>query len=192
MNQSKLVFIDVETTGLSPQKGHRIIEIGAVAIENNCVIDEFQSLIKINRSIPRHVSKIHGITNEMLTNQPGPENVFPNVRSFIAGSVLIAHNAEFDMAFLRSEFHKLNLTVDNRFLCTLKICRKRYPNLPNHKLDTIYRHLIRTNGDMLQIGGHVTAARRDRNVSPEVRSFGSGRKHEILRPQERGQATGRM
>lgn len=155
ITQSRLVFIDVETTGLDPQRGHRIIEIGAIVMADNCLVDEFQSLIRVNRSIPRHVSKIHGITNEMLHDQPSPEDVFPNVKNFISDSVLIAHNAKFDVGFLRSEFNRLNLCINNQSICTLELSRRRYPRLPNHKLDTIYRHLIDMSGDMLQIGGVI-------------------------------------
>lgn len=159
----------METTGLDPRRGHRIIEIGAVAMADNYIIDEFQSLIRVSRTIPRHVSKIHGITNEMLTDQPGPEDVFPRVNKFIAGSILVAHNAEFDIAFLHSEFHKLKLSINNQVFCTLKMSRRHYPSLPNYKLSTVYRHLIGTNEDMLQIGdmmrkpeGSASCSRKDK------------------------------
>jgi DNA polymerase-3 subunit epsilon len=139
----RLVFLDVETTGLDPRKGHRIIEIGAVAMENNQIVDEYQSLIHVDFPIPRHISKIHGITNVMLNDQPGPENVFPDVKNFISGSILVAHNAKFDMGFLRAEFNQLKLSFNNQIICTLEISRRRYPGLPNYKLETIYRHLVR-------------------------------------------------
>jgi DNA polymerase-3 subunit epsilon len=153
VRNNRIVFIDVETTGLDPKKGHRIIEIGAIAMADNYIIDEFQSLIRVNRTIPRHVSKIHGITDEMLTDQPGPEDVFPYIKDFISGSILVAHNAEFDLAFLRSEFHKLNLSINNQVFCTLKMSRRRYPRLPNYKLSTVYRHLV---------GNHPADARKHR------------------------------
>jgi len=153
IRNNRIVFIDVETTGLDPRRGHRIIEIGAIAMADNYIIDEFQSLIRVNRTIPRHVSKIHGITDEMLTDQPGPEDVFPYIKDFISGSILVAHNAEFDMAFLCSEFHKLNLSINNQVFCTLKMSRRRYPRLPNYKLSTVYRHLV---------GNHPADARKHR------------------------------
>jgi len=138
----RLVFLDVETTGLDPRKGHRIIEIGAVAMENNQIVDEYQSLIHVDFPIPRHISKIHGITNEMLNDQPGPENVFPDVKNFISGSALVTHNAKFDVGFLRSEFNRLKLNFNNQIFCTLEMNRRRYPRLPNYKLETLYRHLV--------------------------------------------------
>lgn len=111
-------------------------------MENNQIINEYQSLVRVNRSIPEHVSKIHGITEEMLYNQPAPEQVYPELKYFISDSLLVAHNAKFDIGFLRSEFQKLNLSINNQSICTLEISRRRYPRLPNYKLGTIYRHLI--------------------------------------------------
>lgn len=139
---NRLVFIDVETTGLDPAKGHRIIEIGAIAMENNQIISEFQSLVQVSYPIPQHVSKIHGITNDMLAGQPTPEKIYPEVKDFISDSILVAHNAKFDVGFLRSEFSRLNLHLQNPSICTLEISRRRYPRLPNYKLSTVYRHLI--------------------------------------------------
>ena len=139
---NRLVFIDVETTGLDPGKGHRIIEVGAIAMENNQMISEYHSLVRVNYSIPLHVSKIHGITNDMLHNQPAPEQVYTELNNFIQNSLLVAHNAKFDVGFLRNEFDRLNLVFNNKSLCTLAMSRRRYPRLPNYKLGTVYRHLI--------------------------------------------------
>ena len=150
MNKERVVFIDVETTGLDPAKGHRIIEIGAIAMENNRRISEFQSLVQVSYPIPSHVSKIHGITNDMLAGQPTPEQIYPEFKHFISDSLLIAHNAEFDIGFLRSEFSRLNLRIQNPSICTLKISRRRYPRLPNYKLSTVYKHLVGTVGDMFR------------------------------------------
>ena len=140
--QNRLVFIDVETTGLDPRRGHRIIEIGAIAMEANQIISEFQSFVQVNYLIPRHVSKIHGITNDMLVGQPTPEQIYPEFKDFISDSLLIAHNAMFDIGFLRSEFNRLNQRFPNPSICTLKISRRRYPRLPNYKLATVYSHLV--------------------------------------------------
>lgn len=137
-----VVFIDVETTGFDYRKGSRIIEIGAVKMKENQIMSEYQSLIYVDVPIPRHVSSVHGITNEMLSNQPRPEVVFPEVKDFIAGSRLISHNAKFDIGFLRSEFNRLKLSFTNQIFCTLEISRRRYPRLPNYKLETIYRCMV--------------------------------------------------
>jgi DNA polymerase-3 subunit epsilon len=139
---NRIVFIDVETTGLDPRKGHRIIEIGAIAMENNQTVSEFKSLIQVPYPIPQNVSKIHGITNDMLADQPTPGQIYPEVKNFIFDSILVAHNAKFDIDFIQYEFSRLNLIFNNQSICTLELSRRRYPHLPNYKLDTVYRHLI--------------------------------------------------
>lgn len=150
LSLTRFVFMDVETTGLDYRKGHRIIELGAVAMKDGQILSEYQSLIHVNVPIPKHVSKIHGITNEMLSDQPGPETVFPDVKSFIADSILVAHNAKFDIGFLRSEFNRLKLSFNNKIFCTLDMSRRRYPRLPNYKLSTVYKHLVGMVEDMFQ------------------------------------------
>lgn len=140
-NINRYVIVDVETTGLAPSRGDRVIEIGALAIEQNQIKGEFHSLIKTGKSIPRAAQLIHGIQDKMLDGQPRPEEVFPLFHGFIQGSVLIAHNAAFDIGFLTREFGRLGLVLDNRYHCTLEISRARYPRLPNHRLETVYHHL---------------------------------------------------
>ena len=138
----RYVVFDVETTGLSLGNGDRVIEIGAVAIKDKSIVEEFHSLIDAGRKIPKTVQKVHGITNEMLAGEPRSEQVIPLFHEFIAGATLIGHNAKFDVSFLKHEFERLKLNLTNRHLCTLDISRKRYPHLPNHKLETVGRYLF--------------------------------------------------
>ena len=139
---NRYVALDVETTGLSPQNGDRVIEIGAVAIEEQSIVAEFSSLIDVDKRIPWQVQQVHGITNEMLEGEPKPDVVLPEFYKFISGSILVAHNASFDIRFLRHEFALLGMSLNNRSLCTLKMSRKLYPHLPNHKLETVGRYLL--------------------------------------------------
>jgi len=81
----RYVVLDVETTGLSPGNGDRVIEIGAVAIQDEEIVGEFHSLINAERPIPKVVQNIHGITNEMLAGKPRSEQVIPLFHKFIAG-----------------------------------------------------------------------------------------------------------
>jgi DNA polymerase III subunit epsilon len=143
------VILDIETTGLSPCRGHRIIEIGAIALENGHPAEEFCSLIKVDRTIPLEVQQIHGITDEMLAGEPGAEEVLPRLYDFLGDGVIVAHNARFDLGFLRHEFARLSLPLRNRSLCTLQMSWRLYPRLPDHKLDTVYRHLFG------EIGGNI-------------------------------------
>jgi len=139
---NRYVALDVETTGFSPKSGDRVIEIGAVAIEDQSIIAEFSSLVDVGKMIPWQVQQVHGITNEMLNGEPKPDEVLPEFYKFIGGSILVAHNAAFDIGFLRNEFALLGMNLNNRSLCTLKMSRKRYPHLPNHKLETVGRYLF--------------------------------------------------
>jgi len=152
MKDTRYVVFDVETTGLSPGNGDRIIEIGAIAIENGIIVKEFDTLIDAGRAITRLAQQVHGITQDMLAGKPKPEEVMPAFAAFIHGSILVAHNAGFDMSFIRQEFHRHQLVFNHRYICTLEMSRRRYPNLQNHKLETVYRHLMRTNGEMIRNG----------------------------------------
>jgi DNA polymerase-3 subunit epsilon len=135
------VVIDVETTGLSPRHGHRVIEIGAVAVEHGVIVEEFSTLIDAGVPVPYAVQAIHGITDEMLEGQPAPEEAMPLFDRFIRDSVLVAHNAPFDIRFLRHEFARLGMGLPHRCLCTLETSRRRLPRLRDHKLETVYLHL---------------------------------------------------
>lgn len=148
---TRYVALDIETTGLSPSIGDRVIEIGAVAIEERTVVAEFESLIYVKKRVPLLVQQIHGITNEMLIGKPEPEEVFPWFQEFIGNSILVAHNASFDIAFLRHEFALLGMSLNNRSLCTLKMSRKLYPYLPNHKLETVSRYLLGKSCEQMQM-----------------------------------------
>ncbi len=139
----RCVAVDVETTGLSASRGGRIIEVGAVAVEGRRMADEFHSLVNIRTRIPLPAQMIHGITNEMLVGTPKPEEVFPRFRAFIGDGVLVAHNARFDISFLRHEFSRLGMGLINQYHCTLELSRRRFPKLRDHKLETVYRHLFR-------------------------------------------------
>ena len=147
---NRYVALDVETTGLSPKNGDRVIEIGAVAIENQGIIAGFSSLIDVDKRIPWQVQQVHGITNEMLEGEPKPDEVWSEFYKFIAGSILVAHNASFDIGFLRHEFALLSMSLNNRSLCTLQMSRKQYPHLPNHKLETVSRYLFGESCEQMQ------------------------------------------
>jgi DNA polymerase-3 subunit epsilon len=140
--KKRSVVLDLETTGFSPHRGDRVIEIGAVAVAAGEIVAEFQSLIRVPRAIPWQASQVHGITDAMLAGQPLPEKVYPELYEFIGGSTLVAHNARFDLTFLRYELGLLGLALNNRHLCTLELARRRLPHLDNHRLETIARHLL--------------------------------------------------
>jgi DNA polymerase-3 subunit epsilon len=77
----------------------------------------------------------------MLSDQPTPGSVYPAFKEIIKGKTLVAHNVKFDMAFLRMEFARMGMRLNNPSICTLEMSRKRLPHLPNHKLGAVYRYL---------------------------------------------------
>ena len=78
----------------------------------------------------------------MLAGQPSPETAFPALHAFLRGSTLVCHNAGFDLGFLRAEFARCGLALPNPYRCTLQLSRRRYPHLPNHRLETVARHIL--------------------------------------------------
>ena len=138
---NNIVVFDTETSGLSPKSGHRIIEIGAVALNGTEITGEFQSLIDADCEISWQATNVHGITNRMLKGEPSAWQVFSDFRDFIGDATLVAHNAQFDLRFLEFEYAELGFSLTNRSQCTLRLSRKVWPELENHKLGTVARHV---------------------------------------------------
>ncbi len=136
------VVIDVETTGLYPGRGARVIEVGAVGLSDMEIKGEYASLINAGRKVPADITKINGITTEMLAGMPGPGTVWPSFMDFIGGSTLVAHNASFDMSFIRHELSRLGLRISNKTICSLEFGKKIIPGLPNYKLETLAKYLL--------------------------------------------------
>lgn len=138
----RIVVVDVETTGLSMRRGGRVIEVGAVVIEDGSVVAELATLISTGAPISYGAFRVHGISEEMLLDKPGPEEVWPEFLAFVGSASLVAHNASFDSAFVRHELHLLGHRLPNCWHCTVRLARKKLPHIPNHRLDTVYRHLF--------------------------------------------------
>ncbi len=138
----KYVALDVETSDLSPARGGRVIEIAAVVVEEQLILDEYSTLINVDCFIHPGAKKVHGISRHILADYPTPEEVWPQFLDCIGSSPLIAHNARFDIGFLRHELALLGLHLANRSHCTLTLARKHCAHLPNHRLSTVARHLL--------------------------------------------------
>jgi len=139
---NRFVVIDVETTGLSPSRGSRVVEAGAILLENGEIKEEFHSLVNPQVHIPFPVQKIHGITDEMIETAPAPEAVFPEIKRFIGRAVVVAHNAAFDLGFLSAEMARLGVAFNPPRQCTLQLSRRWFPDLPNYRLETVARHVL--------------------------------------------------
>jgi DNA polymerase-3 subunit alpha (Gram-positive type) len=135
---SEFVVFDLETTGFSPLSCS-IIELGAVRVRaDGTILDEFNTFVGTTKSVDSRITKLTGITDEMLADAPPLEDVIPRFVEFAQGAVLAAHNASFDLGFLRHAFLKLGLEMpDYHVTDTLLLARALCPELKNHKLDTL-------------------------------------------------------
>ncbi|MDO5713465.1 MAG: PolC-type DNA polymerase III [Tissierellia bacterium] len=135
-NQNTYVVFDLETTGLSSSYD-MITEIGAVKIQEGQVIDSFSQLVNPKRGIPEKIQMLTGITDEMVSNQPDIDEVLPKFCTFIKDSILVAHNAEFDINFIRSQLKRIGKSLENPYLDTLTLARILYPDLTKYNLGTL-------------------------------------------------------
>jgi DNA polymerase-3 subunit epsilon len=142
-----VVVLDFETTGLSPNYGDRAIEIGAVLIENNRIVDRFQSLMNPGMRISRFIEEYTGITNQMVSSAPSVAEVMGKFARFMAQHHLVAHNAGFDSRFLDAELQRINRQRCQQFACSMLISRRIYPESPGHSLETLVRYKeLKTDG----------------------------------------------
>ncbi len=135
------VVLDIETTGLDPYFDE-IIEIGALKIINGKIVDKFSQLIKPSQPISAFISELTGITNDMVTNEPTINEVLPKFVNFVSNMNIVGHNVHFDINFIYDNMVLfLNKSFKNNFIDTLKLSRKLFRNLENHKLNTVCKHL---------------------------------------------------
>jgi DNA polymerase III epsilon subunit family exonuclease len=138
LSETEFVVFDLETTG-AKIPSCRITEIGAYRVKNGTITGEFQTLINPESPIPPFISVLTGITDRMVRNAPRFCEVAEDFLNFIGDSVLVAHNAHFDMRFLNYEIGMLykNYRVGNPHLCTVQLSRRLLPDMPNHRLHTL-------------------------------------------------------
>ncbi|HMB30434.1 MAG TPA: 3'-5' exonuclease, partial [Desulfohalobiaceae bacterium] len=143
LSKTSYTVLDLETTGLKPDKGDEIISISAVRIVNNHILDEetFQHLINPGRSIPETSIQIHGIEPELLREQPRIEEILPLFHRFAQNTVLVAHCAYFDTCFIRKREINAGLTFDNLILDTYALSKIVFPHQKDHRLEAIARRL---------------------------------------------------
>jgi DNA polymerase-3 subunit alpha (Gram-positive type) len=118
-----------------------LTEIGALKIKGKELIEIFSRLIRPRRPISAEITRLTGIDNEMVKNSPGAEAVLPEFFKFIDSSILIAHNTDFDIPFIKHHIKQLTgEDLNNDAVCTVKLARFLLPNLKNHKLHTVASH----------------------------------------------------
>lgn len=119
------VVVDIETTGLSPDKGGRITEIGAVRIRNGQLEDTFSELVNPGMKIPAKIVELTGITDDMVKDKRSIGQVLPDFYQFLQGAVIVCHNAKFDWKrFLLPGFKTVGIQAKNKFFCTMEMFKK--------------------------------------------------------------------
>ncbi|MEM9838400.1 MAG: DNA polymerase III subunit epsilon [Pseudomonadota bacterium] len=128
------VIFDTETTGLSPDDGDRVIEIGAVEmVEGSLTGNTFHEYINPERDVPMEAYRVHRISTEMLADKPlfADERVGPAFLNFVEGAELVAHNAPFDVGFINAELERAGLPkLRNKITDTVPLARRKFPGSP--------------------------------------------------------------
>jgi DNA polymerase III subunit epsilon len=140
LDQAEFVVVDLETASGRPAPGS-IIEIGAYRMRGRQILEPFQNLVKPRIRIPRFVARLTSITEDMIASAPPIEEVLPSFRAFLGNAVMVAHNAQFDHAFLDFEFRRLfGIGLLNPVLCTLRMARRLLPSVRRRRLDLLAEH----------------------------------------------------
>ena len=141
LNELDFVVLDLEAIGARAVPA-RIIELGAYRLRSGKIIDEFQTLINPGVPLPRFISALTGITDEMLTGAPRFADIVGAWLDFSGKAVLVAHNATFDLALLNREIARIfpGCRMCNPELCTVKLARRIIRNLDSHNLDALAEH----------------------------------------------------
>lgn len=134
------VVLDTETTGLSPDK-EKIIEIAIAKISDGAVVDKYESLVNPGKNLSARITKLTGLTDADLADAPQFSAIAKQIVDFIGNNVVLAHNAPFDLTFLCNEFSACGLTPHFVYLDTVQVAKKAYPDLKNHKLETLIAEL---------------------------------------------------
>ena len=138
MLQDSLVVLDFETTGLSPERGDRITEVGLVRIERGEITDRFQSLVNCGVRVPSFITSYTGISQQMVDDAPTVQHVMRDVVSFVGDTPLVAHSASFDQRFYLRECRRLNISmVVEPFICSMRLSRRVYPQFKSHALGAL-------------------------------------------------------
>ena len=141
------IVLDIETTGLSKYR-NGITEIAAVKVKNNKIVKEFHSFVNPEQKIPRFITRLTGITEEMVSDAPKISEVMPKLLKFLKKDIVVAHNASFDYGFLsyNAQVH-LNTSLENNRLCTRKLATRLLPELKRKRLGNLCEYFNIFNED---------------------------------------------
>ena len=134
------VVFDLETTGFSPET-NRIIEIGAVKVQNGKIVDKFSTFVNPQVPIPFRIEQLSSINDSMVIDAPVIADILPEFMKFCEGCVMVAHNADFDMSFIKKNCQRLDIPCKPTIVDTVALARVLLPNLNRFKLDTVAKAL---------------------------------------------------
>ncbi len=132
--------LDLETTGLS-FRTEKITEVGIMKVKDGEVIDEFECFVNPEKPIPQKVVEVTNITDDMVKDAETIDKVMPKILEFVGDSVLVAHNADFDIGFLKYNAKQLGLSLENTYIDTLRLAKSLFPEYKKYKLGIIAENL---------------------------------------------------
>ncbi|MGX9757654.1 3'-5' exonuclease [Clostridioides difficile] len=142
LNYNEFVVVDIETTAFSIQKGGRILEIGAVKIKDGEIVDNFSTLVNPELKIPKKITELTKITNEMVKDAPYIGNVLQRFNEFISDSVIVAHNASFDWdRFLKPALATIGIKSNHKVMDTVSLSKFTFPDKKKHTLIDLCSYL---------------------------------------------------
>lgn len=149
--------VDIETTGFDPMFDE-IIEVAGIKYRGRNEVGRFQSLVKPDDGIPDYITALAGITNEMVADAPGIEDVLPRFLEFIGEDIVVGHNVHFDVNFLYDYAEDFELKpFSNDLVDTLRLSRRLYPELQSHKLSALAAHFgVEPDGEHRALADCVT------------------------------------
>ncbi|HRG33150.1 MAG: GIY-YIG nuclease family protein [Saprospiraceae bacterium] len=136
---TRFAIIDIETTGGQYRSG-KITEIAIIVFENGQIVDQFESLVNPECSIPFEITRITGIDSEMVKDAPKFYEIAKRIIEITHDCIFVAHNVEFDYSFIKEEFRTLGYTFSRKKLCTVQLSRKYFPGLRSYALGNLIKH----------------------------------------------------
>lgn len=137
--KKRYAIVDLETTGGRASRD-KVIEIGIVLHDGEKIIDTYHSMVDPETSIPYNITRITGITNDMVAGAPKFYEIAKEVVEWTEGAVFVAHNVRFDYSFLQEEFRRLGYPFIRRRLCTVRLSRQAFPGLRSYSLGKLIKH----------------------------------------------------
>lgn len=157
--------IDLETTGLS-WFDDTIIEVGILKIRNQQIIDKYSQLVNPKRQVSPFITRLTGITNDMLLGMPTLDEIKDDVFNFIGDDILLGHNTSFDLNFVANQF---NIDIENEYMDTLQFCRKIYPYMKHHRLTDMVQYLNLSNNEHRSIADCIATYELYEKIKIEIK-----------------------